>query len=546
MSTKIHTVESVWQEYEKMLGYNESISLDDTVKTNENFFIGKQWEGVQSNGLPTPVFNILKRVTLFTVASIGSDNLKLKATPFASAHASGLKRAAGVVNDEFESLFEANKLIGKLRELLRNAAVDGDGATYTYWDSEAETGQPTRGAIVTEIIENTRIGFGNESDRNVQSQPYILIKRRELTDKLQERAKRLGCEAWEEINEDSDEQRGDSYKDVSGKTTVILRLWKENGSVWGLETTRDILVREPWELGLTLYPVTWLNWDYVQDCYHGQAMITGLIPNQVFINKLFAMSMISLMTTAYPKVIYDKTRIPKWDNGVGRAIAVNGGGVDGAARLLGPATISPQIAQFIDLAVNMTQANLGATSVALGDAKPDNTSAIIALQRAASTPHELTRQNLYATIEDIGRIYLDFMGGFYGTRTVAVDAPDEKELDPAVLELAGEYLELDDAGKFYAAFDFASLRSIPMSLKLDVGASSYWSEIAATQTLDNLLVAGHIDMIDYLERIPEGYISDKQGLIDTIRKKQDALDAQAAQGAGAPAPDLLQQMQMMM
>ena len=32
---------------------------------------------------------------------------------------------------------------------------------------------------------------------------------------------------------------------------------------------------------------------YIQD-YHGQAQITGLIPNQMFVNKLFAMSQISL------------------------------------------------------------------------------------------------------------------------------------------------------------------------------------------------------------------------------------------------------------
>ncbi len=535
MSIKTPTAESVWREYERMLGYNESISLDETVKTNENFFIGKQWEGVRSNGLPTPVFNILKRVTLFTVASISSDNLRINATALAGSGLEGLSRAAEVVNDEFASLFENNKLIGRLREVLRNAAVDGDGATYSYWDAEADCGAGAKGAVVTEVIENTRIGFGNESDRNVQSQPYILIKRRELTDRLRERAKKLGCPDWERITEDTDEQRGDSYKDVSGKTTVILRLWKENGTVHGCECTRDFILRPDWDLGLGLYPVTWLNWDYVQDSYHGQAMITGLIPNQVFINKLFAMSMISLMTTAYPKVIYDKTRVPKWDNSVGAAIGVNGGGVEGAAKLLGPATISPQIAQFIDLAVNMTQANLGATSVALGDARPDNTSAIIALQRAASTPHELTRQNLYQSIEDLGRIYLDFMGGYYGIRRVEVSPPAADELAPAIVELAGDYLGLNERGRMNVSFDFGSLRDIPMSLKLDVGASSYWSEIAATQTLDNLLVSGHIDMIDYLERIPEGYISDKQGLIDALKaKNQAAAAAEADMGMNLP------------
>lgn len=419
MKTKELTADSVWREYEKMLAYNDSIQLDDTVRVNENFFIGKQWEGVESNGLPTPQFNFLKRVTLFTVASITSDKLKLQCSPLPSgAGDRGLRRAADVINAEFEALFEHNKLTWLLKEYMRNAAVDGDGATYTWWDADADSGDGRHGAIVTEIVQNTRIGFGNTADRHVQSQPYILIKRREMTDALRERARRFGCAEWQSIKEDTDEQLMDAYKDTGEKTTVILRLWKDDktGTVWGCECARGVMIRKPWDLGLRLYPVTWLCWDYVQDSYHGQALITGLIPNQIYINKLFAMSMISLMATAYPKIVYDKTRIPRWDNGIGRAIGVNGGGVDNVARVLGPAQISPQIAQFIELTQSLTQTNLGATSVALGEAKPDNTSAIIALQRAAATPNEITRQNLYQSIEDLGAIYMDFMSGYYGLR----------------------------------------------------------------------------------------------------------------------------------
>lgn len=34
------TPQSVWREYEKMLSYNESVNLEDTVQVNENFFVG--------------------------------------------------------------------------------------------------------------------------------------------------------------------------------------------------------------------------------------------------------------------------------------------------------------------------------------------------------------------------------------------------------------------------------------------------------------------------------------------------------------------------
>ena len=254
-------------------------------------------------------------------------------------------------------------------------------------------------------------------------------------------------------------------------------------------------------------------------------MLTGLIPNQIYINKLFAMTMISLMTTAYPKVVYDRTRVPKWDNGIGRAIGVNGGDVTGVARILDPAQVSPQIAQFIELTQEMTQSNLGATSVALGDARPDNTSAIIALQRAAATPNELTRQNLYQSVEELGAIYIDFMAGYYGVRMIAVDPADE--VGEEVLDFAAGALPLDANGMLVVPYDFAQLREVPMMLKLDVGASAYWSEIASAQTLDNLLASGQIGLVEYLERIPDEYVTDRQGLIKAVKERN------AAGGSGA-------------
>ena len=210
--------------------------------------------------------------------------------------------------------------------------------------------------------------------------------------------------------------------------------------------------------------------------------------------------------------------MPKWDNGIGKAIGVNGGDVTGVARILDPAQVSPQIAQFIELTQDMTQSNLGATSVALGEARPDNTSAIVALQRAAATPNELTRQSLYQSIEELGAIYLDFMAGYYGVRMVEVDPAEE--VPEELLAFAGDALPLSAGGTLVVPYDFAQLRDIPMLLKLDVGASAYWSEIASAQTLDNLLAAGQISLEEYLERIPDEYITDRQGLIKAVKARQ--------------------------
>lgn len=514
----IMTPQKVSKEYEAGLSFNQGIDLYDCVQTNENFFIGKQWEGVKSNGLPTPVFNFLKRVVLFSVANVSTDNLKLHAKRMPSSGQMPAYMAellADILNDQFASIFEFNKMGSCIREFCRNAAVDADGCTYTYWDTDVDTGQPSKGAIRTEVLLNTQVLFGNPNSRDVQSQPYILIERRMLVKDAKQRAKANGADAY--LITADEKESGDPHLDNLGgdKVTVLLRLWRdeETGTIHGYECTRSAEIRKPWDLGIKLYPITWMNWDYVQDCYHGQAMITGLIPNQIFVNKLFAMSMISLMTLAYPKVIFDKTKVSKWSNRVGAAIAVNGN-VDNVAKIMDPASISPQISQFIDIAIGYTQKFLGASDVALGDTRPDNTSAIIALQRAAATPMELTKQNLLQSIEDLGRIYMEFMAGYYGNRFVEVPG-------------------LNGQGKAIVPFDFSILKEIPFTVELDVGASSYWSEIASMQTLDNLLMQGKISTVEYLKRIPAGQITDRETLIAVLEEQERMEKAMA----GIPVPD---------
>ena len=516
------TVEQIAKEYSTALAYNTSIALDDNVRVNENYFVGKQWEHIKSNGLPTPVFNFIKRAVLFAVASITTDNIKMQASPMGNAaKLKDAERAADVVNKDFEELFEMNKLGSVVREFMRNAAVDGDGCTHTYWDPELETGlkhgtAKIKGGIVTEVLPNTKVFFGDPSERRVQKQPYILIESRENTERLKERAKENGCKDWQSIQMDTNNHNVDSYKHHGdNKTTVILRYWrdKKTKTIWACEATNDVIVRKPYDTKLKLYPITWINWDYVQDSYHGMAMLTGLIPNQDFINKAYAMSMVSMMTTAFPKIIYDRTRIPRWTNGVGQAIGVNGGDVQNVAKIMDPAQISPQIAQFIQQATDQTQTFLGATPAAMGDTRPDNTSAIIALQRAAAIPSDITKQNMFQCIEDLGRIYIDFMGTNYGKRTVMLPLPDT---DPSMLMFAG----FDLNQPMPIEFDYKTLRDMPMTIKLDVGASSYWSEIASMQTLDNLLMNKQITIDEYLERVPAGYIPKKEELIQSHKQPQ--------------------------
>jgi hypothetical protein len=176
--------------------------------------------------------------------------------------------------------------------------------------------------------------------------------------------------------------------------------------------------------------------------------------------------------------------------------------------------MSNQIIQTIELAMSYTKETLGISDAALGTIDPKNTSAIIAVQKSSAIPLENPKANLYEWIEDIGQILLDMMGTYYGQR-------------PVVIEQQGV--------KGVAVFDFSTFKNTWLNVRADVGEASYWSEIASLQTLDTLLDREKIEFIDYLERVPDEYIPQKQELIGKIKQQIEAQQQMAADPMNAIA-----------
>jgi hypothetical protein len=265
-----------------------------------------------------------------------------------------------------------------------------------------------------------------------------------------------------------------------------------------------------------------MNWETRKNSFHGTAEVTGLIPNQIYINKIAAMLMLNTMYTAFPKLVYDSSRIQTPTNEIGSAIAVNGtdGPIRNVVDFLNPGTASPDAYKMFETAIQYTKEMMGANEAALGEVDPKNTSAIIALQQASAIPLESIRRRFYQYIEDVALIWVDFFTSKYNTpRILPIRDKDNVEGVP---------------------FDGSVYRDIQFNVKIDVGPSSRWSEITTIQTLDNLLSQGKITDIEYFERIPDGFIPDKQELIDT------RLQQMQQQQAMADLPNQIQQVMQSM
>ncbi len=498
---------------EKGREYNRQIGLYDTVGRNERFYRGDQWAGVQAGDLPTPVFNLFKRVINYFISAIMSQNVSLHFSAEGMNCLSDKKKrktvdeACQLLTRYVNYRFEKDKVERLLMYGLQDAAITGDMFLYVYWDPALKTAQGFRGDFVTSLVDGTQVFFGDVNTSAVEEQPYILISGRELVEELRREARANGISAKdaEMILPDNDvmETGGDyGKKELAGtKATYVIKLYKKDGTVRFRKSCKNLVISPERDTGLNMYPVALMNWERVKNCYHGAAVATNLADNQLYINKAFAMVMKHMMDVSFSKVIYNANLIDEWTGEIGEAVAVNGP-VETAAVRMDPGAVQGGFLDVINMTISVTKELMGATDAALGNVTPDNTSAIIALQQSSTVPLEMQKKALFGAVERLGMIWLDFILHYY---------------DPARVMMFREKGEL-----LGGVIPTEELENILFSCSAQAGASSQWSEMAQVATLDKLLSSGVIRFSQYLERLPDGYIGKKEELLEEVRQEEAA------------------------
>ena len=471
MEDKKITCRSIWQEYQTDLAFKNSIDLFGKTKQQQNFFIGRQWEGLNAPDLEKPVLNFVKRVVnyLISVLMVSDVAVSLK-------NGNENDIALNCAQNEIEKVNENTKFRAKLRNVIKNTAIDGDGAIYVRYNPKTKMAD-------SEIIANTDIVFGDRTTGEVECQPYIIL------------VKNMSRSAFE-YQYPNVEEPGNcyfGYADSEDTVTVLIRLYKKNGTVHFMQTTQHNVLTDETDTGQKLYPVAFMSWENVRGSCHGIGAVETIIPNQIAVNKLWAMALLYQKNNAFPKIFIDKTKLDKWNSSPGSVIGVIGNPNDVVATSFKAHDMAAQLMAIVEKTIAYTKDFMGANDAALGNVNPTNTSAIIALQKTAIAPLELQKMNLYQFVEDYVRIVYDIVTSHYGIRKTVY----ENE------EYYVDYCKVGEGAK----------------LTVDIGPSEYWSETAQVQTLDNLFAKGVIeDALVYLDNVPARVLPNKNKIIEAVKK----------------------------
>lgn len=515
--------EMEWYQSGKNYNNNLPVSYYDLVDCNWDFFYGFQWRNAGLNpDYPQPVFNNINRFVTFFVAAIMANKPSLKFESPVTLEDDDMSDK--MINESWGEFVEREKLVWQTKNALYNGAVTGDFVGHLIMNANVKpyngVFSDVEGQVEFELVDSNNFYVGNANSNDVQSQPYIQIAGRDMVSNLKAEQKNVK-ELQGEIDSDNDVEEQASYygkiemEDIeaddgtmNGKATYVITYTKkknEDGvkTVHATKTTEGAYIYKDVDLGITLYPVALGNWELQRNTYHGMSFVQSAIPAQIFINRGFAMAMKNTIDTAFAKFFYDKKALAGITNNVGTQVGLDlqpGQRWSDAGGFIAPGNMSAQVIQMIDLANAYMKESVGASDALLGNINPEQASgvSIAVTSKQSGIPLENPKSNMYNWLEDLGRIYYDMVSNLYGKRPVLVTEDEQTRVEE---------------------FDFDTLKGLYKVPTIQTGASGYWSELAAIDTLNNLLDRQLIEFIDYLERMPEGYITDKVGLINKIKER---------------------------
>lgn len=527
------TADKIWRDYENALSYQRMMGFSEKYPEYEKFKNGDQWPAAteRTRALPRPVFNIIRMFVSNKKSNVLSQNVKLIFSP-CEVYDDETSIVA-IEGAEDYTDFAANLWAELKQDTLNDYMVDdavtfGTGILHYYWDSTVTGGEQTPyiGALRGEAIDPLNIFFANPQQTDVQKQEWIIVAGREDVIKLRKEAEANGLPA-----KDIELIQGDKSTEATGydaarkeqqgneKTWVLTRYYRDStDGVCVCRSTQNVIItpgksitpntltereeRYYEALGepinrhiIKRYPIAVFPWYTAKKCIFGLGEVEGLIPNQKAINFNMAMMLLSVQDNAWPKIVAKpgalKQQITNKPGEILTDYYTSGDGV----KYMQPPNFNYMSINLVDKVFELSRTTSGVTEVTTGESLGANmaASAIIALQNQARVPIDNIQKRFYRCLQDVGLIWEEFFKTYYNTpRSIAKE------------DVNGGIYSKRFIGENYSNVEF--------SLKVDISASSTYSESLALTYLDKMYDKGDITADMYIELAPNSVVPYREKL----------------------------------
>lgn len=517
-----------WRRYEKGKDYIDRKNLIEETRQNWNFFIGNQWEGLETGRRERPpFFNFIKRHIEHKVSSISQSAMTVR---YSDLEGRGNTELYEKLNDMYESWREKANLNLLDRQTSKEAAVTGDGIQYF----------GTGDVKDVQRLVNTQLLYGDESEQDIQRQPYLQIEERLSVEAVRRIAIANGKtpEEVETIVPDDDTERLIGNRDEleldnkspNAKVTCLINLEKIDGVVWTCRSTKTLIFEDMHPLtasnavgdtrSMTLYPIVRFAWEDYPNSARGISEVKGMIPNQIELNKTLARISMTIKQMAFPRLAVDTNSVINKEalNKVGGVIELSSDGNQSVSQMiqyLQPAQFSSEPRQFAENLLTTTQELSGSGETAMGNINPNRVAAstYTAIRDQANLVLGEKEERAVQFVEDRARLFVEMWSvyggeGFEFTKEVIDDVTGEVKAE--VVHISAE-----------------ELIEIKPDVRVDVSKTDAWSKEAEQQYIDTLLEQEKITFEEAIELYSDTGIVPKQKLrLILAKRKQKEIEQQ--------------------
>ena len=512
----------VWVLFTQAQDYARKMGMYEQTDLNFRMYNDDQWNGVKLQGVEPVQLNFLKPIVNYKVGALSqnlwaihysSENYDNKEfLPYAT-------KVCELLNKRADKIWEKEYMDFKIRTILKNAAIVSEAPIYINYDKDSKM-------PIIEGLSKNDIYFGNENDSEIQTQPYILIKKRLPVSSAKELAQKYGAKQKEidyiiGDNENLEEAGDLAKEEKDNMVTVVWKFWKKDKKVFYSIATRYCEILKDKNSQLSLYPITHMLWEEKEGSARGSAEITkGLVSNQIEVNKIVMRRVVVSSNTAFPQKVVniDKVVNKSAINEVGGIIEVQGQDAEDVKKYfthIQPAQMSSDVEKLEQDLIQVSRELANASQAASGDINAEEASgkAILAVQQASQQPLVEQLSMLKRTIEDIARIILDMI------KTYSSDGLQlEEEIED---ETTGEKtIEVIDVPGYV-------LDELRASVKVDITPKSAYDKYAQERSIENLFVKGMFNpqMLSqlkfYLECLDDDSVMPKQRILERVNKELD-------------------------